>query len=94
MSEIEQQSHPAKTFFGYLLLIVGGFVLLTAGLCGGYCVILFLIEGGDAEVFLMILLFAGVPLLIGGIMYFCGKALLRSRNGLDGEKTSGDTSEP
>lgn len=72
-----------KRFFGGLLLAVGWLVAVTTGLCTGYFFLLFLLPtNGPATESLLLLLpliIGGIPFLIGLALIWIGRRLLREK---------------
>ena len=79
-----QPRQPSQTavFFGWLLMAVGGLIALTAGACS----LLFLVSMGTAGswdglsgLLLLMLIFGGVPILIGVGLIYAGRRISRPR---------------
>jgi hypothetical protein len=73
-------------FFGWLLMAMGGLIALTAGACtlivGGQMIWASLqyAQGIPGSLFL-ILIFGGVPIMVGIGLFIAGRALARSGGG-------------
>jgi hypothetical protein len=84
MSDANPEPNPATTaarVFGVILMIVGYLLLSAAGLCtlvvGGSI----LSEGFHGSDITLVLVYGGIPMILGALIAWAGHALWRSRAG-------------
>jgi len=76
MSDTSPSPNRVARFFGYVLLVVGGGILLLSGLCtlgfAGWSMTQLDFSSIGAE-----LMFGGPPIAIGAVLFWLGRKLLR-----------------
>jgi len=73
----EPTRDPGRTFFGYVLVAVGGLMTALCGLCTATFMVAAVVPGGDTSFFVMALVIGGIPTGIGVALFVAGRAVLR-----------------
>jgi hypothetical protein len=69
-----------KTFFGWLLLVVGAFVAVLSGGCTVYFMVQNIMNSTDRGDIVIPLAVGGIPCIISTLVYHFGKWLLRKES--------------
>ena len=74
-----------KQLLGGILLAIGLLIAGASGLCTGVMLVMSIGQSGSAGIIPLALLFGGVPFGIGLLLFFGGRALLRSAREEEGD---------
>ncbi len=77
MTEPGPANDPMRSFFGWLLLLVGGLMMTLCGLCTAVFFVAGLMPHGDASFTAMSLFIGGIPTAIGVGLFIAGRSLTR-----------------
>ena len=78
MSEPQPSGDDAlRSFFGWMLLLIGGLMTALCGLCTAVFFVGGLIDRGDASFSVLSIFIGGIPTAIGLGLFIGGRALLR-----------------
>ena len=66
-----QTSRPRWTFISVALFVLGVLILVPSGLCTAFAGIITIVEGDPSSV-LLVLLFGGVPMVVGALLVWAG----------------------
>lgn len=77
-----QEANPVVAFLGWLLMAIGGLIVVTAGACTAIFAVPAILSSleypaGLPGLLAMILIFGGVPILVGIGLFLGGRALAR-----------------
>lgn len=84
MKNPNQTKNPVVTFFGWLLMGIGGLIAVTAGACSLYFLVSMLGGGsggfgGWISALGLVMLFGGIPFAVGAALFFAGRVISRPR---------------
>ena len=82
MSSLQDDRAPTGSLAGRLLMVFGGLIATLSGLCTGGVAIIFLPEeptsGLTSSLFGMMMIFGGLPFLVGAILFIAGRNMVRA----------------